>query len=603
MATYYVGPGGNDANDGLSWAQRFLTLNGAEDEPVAAGDVVLVGPGVYRETLTCDVSGGNAYSTGTVSVTKGSTTVEGSGTAWVANVAAGYMFHVRLYAYGTDGDTNADNTFSSAAGNFQANMVGMPIQIITLGAYTIATVVDTDNITLADPNGLGWPADDDTLTYSVMSGEGHYEVASVTDDDTLILKQPWQGRTLTGLAYLTFNPIYCIADVTGQDTDGVGGVVRITGSDNDQTNVRTRGIDVSSKDYRVFRGFRIDACDNGGYYLTSCDHIVVEDSCVMDCYSVGIRVIGSTCVTLRRMLCSGSATSQYVETAGNDSGIVLESMRLLTAQNFLLYIKNRGGITIRNVHFCGSYYQLLIGSALAVGQVVWVTNSFFDVGQVGIRAATLGEIIEDYNDVFMAVTARTNVAAGSHSQAYPPLLSSPLLHAGADQISGFKFPWSFGDLSQWSPLRAIAGVDERNTDMYGIRRPATAAKNSWGPVQFHDTVRETTTVRAGAASIKFADAGVHQIWVPVTNVETTISVYCYREADYAGTNPTMVIKQPGQADRTATDAAAASQWNLLTDTFTPAALPPYVIVELQSRNTDVANPATNDCFFDDLVVS
>ena len=46
---YYVGPGGNDGNNGTSWALRKLTLNGAEDIPVVPGDVVWVGPGVYRE--------------------------------------------------------------------------------------------------------------------------------------------------------------------------------------------------------------------------------------------------------------------------------------------------------------------------------------------------------------------------------------------------------------------------------------------------------------------------------------------------------------------------------------------------------------------------
>lgn len=58
MTVRYVGPGGNDASDGLSWANRKLTLNGVEDTPVQAGDTVWVGPGVYRETLTVDVSGG-----------------------------------------------------------------------------------------------------------------------------------------------------------------------------------------------------------------------------------------------------------------------------------------------------------------------------------------------------------------------------------------------------------------------------------------------------------------------------------------------------------------------------------------------------------------
>lgn len=82
MTVRYAGPGGNDGNTGLSWAQRKLTLNGVENTPVEAGDIIYVAPGVYRETLTCDVSGGNVYTTGTVSVTNGSTTVTGSGTDW-----------------------------------------------------------------------------------------------------------------------------------------------------------------------------------------------------------------------------------------------------------------------------------------------------------------------------------------------------------------------------------------------------------------------------------------------------------------------------------------------------------------------------------------
>ena len=47
MTTYYVGIGGSDANNGLSWANRKLTLNGAEDVPVAAGDTVYVGDAGY----------------------------------------------------------------------------------------------------------------------------------------------------------------------------------------------------------------------------------------------------------------------------------------------------------------------------------------------------------------------------------------------------------------------------------------------------------------------------------------------------------------------------------------------------------------------------
>src|SRR3990167_11457332 len=57
MTTRYVGAGGSDANSGLTWALRKLTLNGVEDTPVVAGDLVYVGPGTYSELLTVDVSG------------------------------------------------------------------------------------------------------------------------------------------------------------------------------------------------------------------------------------------------------------------------------------------------------------------------------------------------------------------------------------------------------------------------------------------------------------------------------------------------------------------------------------------------------------------
>ena len=64
MPTYFVGSGGNDGNSGLTWALRKLTLNGAEDVPVIAGDTVIVGAGVYRELLTVDVDGGGARRSG-----------------------------------------------------------------------------------------------------------------------------------------------------------------------------------------------------------------------------------------------------------------------------------------------------------------------------------------------------------------------------------------------------------------------------------------------------------------------------------------------------------------------------------------------------------
>jgi hypothetical protein len=63
----------------------------------------------------------------------------------------------------------------------------------------------------------------------------------------------------------------------------------------------------------------------------------------------------------------------------------------------------------------------------------------------------------------------------------------------------------------------------------------------------------------------------------------------------------MVVKQPGQADTEVSDTGAAGQWNLLTASLTPAASPPYVVVELVNRNTAAAGSYA--VYFDDLDVS
>lgn len=604
MTTRYVGIGGNDGNSGLTWALRKLTLNGVEDTPVVAGDVVYAGPGAYRELLTVDVSGGNTYQVGTVTVTNGSTTVTGAGTAFLANVAADYLFHVRIIASGNDGVTNATATFTSAAGNFQAAMIGKVIQIMTKGAYVISAVAAANSITLADPNALGWPAAGGGLTYSVMSNEGHYEISSVTDNNNFELTKPWNGPTLTGLAYLTFNPIRYIADVTGENTDDVGGIVRITGSDNDQTNTRTGCITATSKDYRVFRGFSYDMGTTDLIYTEDCEHWVIEDTVLKEnggTPQIHIKGSGQLAFTIRRGIsildkAAGRQLQFEHSAAVDDSGHVVENFLFTgTYEARQLIIYEVGGITANNCGFIGGTYGIQVAAALNVGQTENVYNCYFVSCGTGVRAAVVGEIIENYNSFYGNAADRNLVGVGAGSLTYPPLITSPLFY------DGIKYPWWFSELSEWSQIVRVAGLFPVADDLLGIVRPVTSAKKSWGPVQFSDMERETGTKRTGSASMVLHDAGRHQIWVPVEASNTTIKVYVYREANYAGLLPQMIIKQPGQADDVTTDVGAAGGWNLLTTTLVPAAVPPYVVVELVSRNTAAA--LAFKVFFDDLDVS
>ena len=283
MTVYYVGAGGNDGNSGLTWALRKLTLNGAEDVPVVAGDTVYVAPGVYRETLTVDVSGG----------------------------------------------------------------AGTPI------------------------------------TY--------------------------------------------IGDYRGVYTDGVGGVVRITGSDDDLTPARNNCIEhAAAKSYRTFRGFAFDTIIS--YCLSLTDPIsLILDGCIFDygggniIYIAGANQLNCT-ITNCYFRCGVSDSPIRILHAAvvDDSGHLISNCIFTSGGGII--IDRVGGITCKNCTFDGRFnVAIKVGFALNAGQLETVNNCIFSGCIVGLQATVLGEIIENYNSFFEVLTPRTNVAVGANSNTTPPL--------------------------------------------------------------------------------------------------------------------------------------------------------------------------------------
>lgn len=460
MTIYYVGPGGDDGNNGTTWALRKLTLNGAEDIPLSAGDTVYVGPGTYRETLTVDQSG--------------------------------------------------------------------------------------------------------------SSGQ----------------------------------PITYIGDVTGEHTDGVGGVVRITGSDNDQTGTRSTCIWApGTRAYRIFRGFWLDSGTAAGFSVTGDSGSWTIEDCVFGgfegsgVYALYLEVNTPTNWTIRRCTFIGMYGAVYF-TYSSDvtaSNAIVENC-LFMGCIYGVYCNNVDSVLIQNCTFIGGYYGVRANS-LALTTYIIVQNCIAVGLTYGLAGSAAGEIHEDYNCLSANSNNTANCTSGGNSVAYVPHFLLPLL------LSSMLFPPPQpGALAPWSQLKAFVGADERIHDLYGVPRPATAIKNSLGPVQYQPVEREASiTHNSSPASIELSDAGRVQFRIPVTNTSTIISVYVYREANYAGTLPQMVIKQPGQSDRTTTDTGLPGQWNQLSDTFTPAATPGYVIVELVSNNT--AASGSYKVYFDDLAVS
>lgn len=461
MTDYFVGPGGNNGNSGTSWANRKLTLNGVEDIAVTAGDTVYVGPGVYRETLTVDVSGSSG------------------------------------------------------------------------------------------------------------------------------------------------SPITYIADVSGVNTDGVGGVVRITGSDDDQTTTRSNCISGTSFDYRTFRGFHFDLPSVSAINNTNGTNWIVED-CAFSATATSIRVDGASQsdFTCRRCVfigCSGNHIRLTHTSVVTGTNHLIENCLFISSAAAIARIDRIGDTLFKNCLFFASGsngIDVTVTAGTGAGQFTSVNNSIFtNTDNTALVGTVTGDIVEDYNTFFNNSTDRANTATGSNSQTYPPLFALPIL------LAEFRLvPWFFSALSEWSPIAAIAGTGEATDDIFGIARPTTSAKKSWGTTQFNDFQRETTTVRSGTAAAQMPDADRRQFIVPAgAAISTTVSVYVRREANYAGTNPQMIIKQPGQADRTTTDVGSSGAWNQLSDTFTPAATPDYFIVELVSNNT--ATSGSYATYFDDLEVS
>lgn len=396
------------------------------------------------------------------------------------------------------------------------------------------------------------------------------------------------------------NIITYIADVTGQNTDGIGGVVRVTGSDNDTTVTRTSCM-YDGRNYTTLRGFTFDSGSTATLYLYGDPNNFIIEDCIFNTNTntaIAFEGTITNCIVRRCVFSAikGTCVSYYKATDTSASANSVENCIFLAINGRGVSTYNIGGITVKNcLFFGGTAPGVEVGDALASGQTVTVNNCIFTGLTTGVSGTVSGEIVENYNSFFANGTHRVLTATGANSDVFPFPLNLGVLLAGIN-LANFPFiP------ENWANGRAVAGTGEPANDFFNMVRPTVSAKKSRGPVQFNSSLRDVATVRTGAASIKLPDACRHQMFVPVTNVSTTISCYVRREANYAGTAPQMIIKQPGQSDITVTDAGAVSTWNQLTNTFTPAALPPYVVIEFVSNNTAVSSSFAT--YFDDLTVT
>mgnify|MGYP001002105265 CR=1 FL=1 len=349
MTTRYVGIGGNDSNDGLSWANRKLTLNGVEDTPVEAGDTVYVGAGTYRELLTCDVDGSSG------------------------------------------------------------------------------------------------------------------------------------------------SPITYIGDYDGSHTDGTGGVVRITGSDDDLSATRAQCVNVNQKDYRTFKNFTMDMASTALIYYAG-DYDIYENLYLVNSTNCITFVSASTYQTVRNCYIEAyNGTCVYYHSAGVDidTHSVIENCILKTLNRAYAIIMNRCSNSMVRNCIINAYIGILVQNfSDSYDNNVAYNNIFIGCYNAIIGVATTYGITEDYNTFYSCNTPRSNCDVGAHSVTTPPLFDTRWFF---ELVSGGSILSPF-DLASYSKLIDVAGTSPTTADMRGTTVQGT--QREWGALEYDSTL----DIEAGSGS-------------------------------------------------------------------------------------------------------
>lgn len=577
----------------MTWADRRDTITNlfALAPPFVPSDRLFVGPGVYRESATLPgVDGATVTAAGTAGVTNESTAVVGVGTAFGGAQATDQLFIGNFRTAADGACAGGVLVMTSATGNFDTDLVGYMLEIVGIGAYLIASVPNGTTLNLLDLNGILNPAGGAGYTYYIVAGEGPYEIASVTDALNLTLVKPWSGPTITGCPFEIYRPIYLIADVTGENTDGVGGIIRLTGTNDDTADpgIRTRvdGVVGASREYWHVRGFTVTSFSQHAYWFDQCDMICVEDTVGID--NVAGLFLGDdpTRHILRRAISLGGYSGPIFMLAHTasiaNSQSLGENLYAESAQG--MYIDDVAGTTIKNLTM-GFYndYCLSVPAGMPLGSAVFIHDSLIHYCTAfGVSAGANGRVIENMNNFWQNTVDRGNVTnTGGVDTAYAYLPMLPLLTGRP------RNPMEFFPPSEWEQTRYATGLYGANEDLFGVHSEIAQTRRSWGAMHAYAVKRETAPVYGTfVGTLYLENASEAQFTYPVQpSVTYTITVQVYVETNYAGSVPDMVIRQPGAVDVTATSSGAAGVWEQLTTTFTSGADMNWISVALRSHNT------------------
>ncbi|HEY65553.1 MAG TPA: hypothetical protein G4O02_13385 [Caldilineae bacterium] len=429
------------------------------------------------------------------------------------------------------------------------------------------------------------------------------------------------------------SPIRWIADVTGEYT-GDAGLVVISARDSDgAAPVRASCLDPGQQNFVEWHGFVFDGGTSAAVYNVSAGNTVYEgcifEGCVFLASSQGtgkaffvdlnegVTPPGDGLI-VRGCTFFGGMNIDYSEnaTASVDSKIAITDCLFLgpgggdTCLRFNRAVDSTyavGGFKVRHCTFVGANYGIRFEYPDDATYPSTVYNCLFAHLYQGIRQqfGAAGAVVEDYNR-FIAVSSNTYGTTGGANDASG--IAVPL--AGIADFPLYRYlGWS--PFSPWEPIRFLDGSYEAGVvdaasasyatteDVYGNSRPGWRGYDIGAVEARARAEQEGTTVHGGNYAVKLAGAGYHEVILPVTAGQHTISVYARRDANYSGSPPKLqVLNIPGQADQETAMTAGANTWEQLSVVINPT-MDGFVRVRLVSQDAS----ANGECYFDDLAVT
>lgn len=280
------------------------------------------------------------------------------------------------------------------------------------------------------------------------------------------------------------NPIEYRGDYAGLIWPNPGrNVARITGSDNDQSTTRTNCITATSKDYRIFKGFVLDGSTGRIITATTCSNWII-DSCyftpgtnilcdfigtgtqntIQNCFLLGYANAGLLQFTHSSTVSSAGHLVQNCIFLGGTAGV--QSVRV-------------GGFTVKNSIFIRPSAGVVVSTALAGGQTITVNDCIIFGCGTGLNATAVGEITEDYNNLYACGTNRTNTNAGANSNTYLFVLDARWFFEQAVLNRRVLTPF---DLASYSQLINVAGTSPSSTDLRGNSQ--IGSQREWGALEY-----------------------------------------------------------------------------------------------------------------------